>query len=91
MTLTQTVKIPASRRVFFDLPYDLPIGNAKVELKVIPFVNKQENPTNNGKIRLTKQLIEEIMQDEDLLSISGILKTDMTLDEIREERLAKYL
>ena len=91
VTITQTVDIPASRRVYFDLPPELPIGNAKVELRVIPFVNKQENPANDGKIRLTKQLIDEIMQDEVLISISGILKTDMTADEIREERLAKYL
>jgi len=30
MTIEQTVEIPASRRIFLDLPYELPIGKAKV-------------------------------------------------------------
>jgi hypothetical protein len=38
MTITQTVDIPADRRIFLDLPQDLPLGRASVELKVVPFV-----------------------------------------------------
>ena len=30
MTITQTVEIPASRRISLDLPSDLPVGKAKV-------------------------------------------------------------
>jgi hypothetical protein len=30
MTITQTVDIPASRRVFLDLPLELPLGRARV-------------------------------------------------------------
>ena len=30
MTVTQTVNIPADRRVFLDLPPELPVGKAKV-------------------------------------------------------------
>ncbi|MCL2139607.1 MAG: DUF1902 domain-containing protein [Treponema sp.] len=30
MTITQTVDIPVDRRIFLDLPSDLPIGRAKV-------------------------------------------------------------
>ena len=30
MTITQTVEIPASRRIFLDLPIDVPVGKAKI-------------------------------------------------------------
>ena len=36
MTIEQTIEIPASHRVFLDLPVELPIGKAKVKLTVIP-------------------------------------------------------
>jgi hypothetical protein len=43
------------------------------------------------KIKLTKEMMDEMLQGEALRSLSGILHTDMTVEEIREERLAKYL
>ena len=89
MTITQTVDIPADRRITLDLPPELPVGKAKVELTVTPENMPQES--SNGKIRLTKSMIEEIMQGETLRSLTGILHTEMSLEEIREERLAKYL
>ncbi|GHU51096.1 hypothetical protein FACS1894200_10970 [Spirochaetia bacterium] len=36
MTIEQIVEIPASRRITFDLPFTVPVGTAKVELKVSP-------------------------------------------------------
>jgi hypothetical protein len=45
---------------------------------------------NDGKIILTKEVKEQLLADEILRSLTGILNTDMTLEEIREERLAKY-
>jgi hypothetical protein len=30
MTITQTIEIPADRRIFLDLPPELPVGRAKV-------------------------------------------------------------
>jgi len=30
MTIEQTIEVPASRRIFLDLPLDLPVGKAKV-------------------------------------------------------------
>jgi hypothetical protein len=36
MTIEQTVEIPASRRVTFDLPFSVPIGAAKAELTLTP-------------------------------------------------------
>jgi len=34
-------------------------------------------------------MVEEMLADEVLLSLTSILHTDTTADEIREERLAK--
>jgi len=36
MTIEQTINVPASRRIFLDLPSDLPTGKAKIELTIIP-------------------------------------------------------
>jgi hypothetical protein len=36
MTISQTVEIPANRRISLDLPLHLPLGKAKVELIVTP-------------------------------------------------------
>jgi hypothetical protein len=44
----------------------------------------------DGKILLTKKVKEQLLADETLCSLTGILHTNITLDEIREERLAKY-
>jgi hypothetical protein len=45
----------------------------------------------NGKILLTQSMKEELLADETLRSLTCILHTDMTIDEIRNERLAKHL
>jgi len=99
MTIKQTVEIPANRRVHFDfeVPREVPEGRAQVEFKIIPFVKKDAQVSKpvlkdkNGKIRLTKELKEELLADETLRSLTGILHTDMTIEEIRDERLAKHL
>jgi len=36
MIIEQTVEIPASHRIFLDLPQELPVGKAKVELTITP-------------------------------------------------------
>ena len=42
MTIEQTIEITASRRIFLDLPLDLPIGKAKVELTITPEASSQK-------------------------------------------------
>ena len=95
MSVTQTVEIPANRRLHldFEVPMEIPVGKAQVELKVIPFVNK---PDNCGKLRLSKQELDEILRNAQTPisdSLTGILADlgDITIEQIREERLAKYL
>jgi len=44
MTITQTVDIPVNRRITLEVPREIPAGRAQVELKVIPFLKKEEKP-----------------------------------------------
>ena len=41
MTIEQTIDIPPNHRLELDLPFELPVGRAKVELTIIP--EKKEN------------------------------------------------
>ena len=96
MTLTQTIDIPANRRVHFDfeIPREIPEGKAQVEFKVIPFGIKEKKPADNGKIRFTRHELEEMAKNSPTLhKIAGILSHlgDVDLDEIRMARLAKHL
>lgn len=44
MTIEQTIEIPANRRIFLDLPPDLPVGAAKVALTVTPESPRKMTP-----------------------------------------------
>jgi hypothetical protein len=41
MTITQTIEIPADRRITLEVPPQIPIGRASVEYKIIPFDTKK--------------------------------------------------
>jgi len=43
MTITQTVEIPADRRIFLDLPPELPVGKAKITI-----TSQAEKHTSNS-------------------------------------------
>ena len=86
MTITQTIEIPADRRLVIDVPREVPIGKAQVEVKVIPFANKEEKPEPPLKCLIGVKT----PRADRLLGIAANLG-DITLDEIREERLSKYL
>lgn len=119
MTITQTVDIPANRRLTINIPREVPVGvKAHFELKVIPcssrvsgdvnrtaprsgdaipFIKKNENPSEAGllKFKFSKKELEELLQDAHTPisdSLSGILANlgNITSEQIREERLAEY-
>ena len=50
MTIEQTIDIQPNRRLVFDLPFELPIGKAKVKLTVIPenIINTTERESAFG-------------------------------------------
>ena len=99
--MTQTVKIPADRRIMLEVPPQIPAGEtARFEVIWFPVKNETKPSAksngsfprdNDGKVLLTKEVKERLLSDEMLRSLTGILHTDITIDEIREERLAKYL
>jgi len=100
MTITQTVEIPANRRVHFDfeVPREVPEGRTSV---ILQFPDKKEAQSskpvlNNGKLKLTRKEIEELRKDcPHTRALTGILEglvpSDITVEQIRDERLAKYL
>ncbi|MCL2442956.1 MAG: hypothetical protein FWD13_05750 [Treponema sp.] len=98
MTITQTVEIQADRRLSFDIPREIPLGRAQVEIKVIPFVKKEEKSAANKppELRLTKKELDEILQNAKTPisdSLTGILDGlgDITIEQIRDERLARHI
>jgi hypothetical protein len=104
MTITQTVDIPADHRVFFEFlaPREIPEGKAKVEVKVIPFVEKQTDqrsakpvPKNADEATPIPDSLKHILSQPSphTDALLGILSGlgDITLEQIRDERLAKHL
>ena len=89
LTIEQTVTVSHDHRIFVDLPSEFPIGKAKLELICTPLTNTLEKKKSE-KIQLTKSMIDEMLQGDDLRSLTGILHTNMTADEIRTERLKKH-
>jgi len=86
MTIEQTVEIPADHRIFFEFlaPAEIPVGSARVELKVTPVIEKQE------KTAAKEENISSTPRADRLLGIASHLG-DISLEEIRSERLSKYL
>jgi hypothetical protein len=83
MTITQTVDIPADHRVFFEFlaPREIPAGKARVEVKVTPVVEKQDEPA-------LKSADEGEMSHVDaLLGILSQIGGNIDIDELRTERI----
>ena len=49
MMIEQTIEVPASRRVFLDLPMELPVGKAKIQFTITPEVVQQREPEKSLK------------------------------------------
>jgi len=98
MIITKTVEVPANRHVHidFEVPREVPEGKARIELKVIPFVKKVEKSTakKSPKFNLTKKELDEMLEKSPITrELTGILSGfgNITIEQIRDERLAKYL
>jgi len=97
MTITQTIEIPADRRITLEVPREVPTGaTAKVEYNVIPFIKKEEKPvsTISPKLRFTKKELDEMLENCPITrELSGLLSGlgNISVEQIREERLAKHL
>jgi hypothetical protein len=95
MTIEQTVEIPVSRRVTFDLPVTFPVGKAKVTLVVYPEHPAKLPPEENrAPMERAPSIKAGTGQATPLTDrLSGILPHvgDISPDELRAERLSKYL
>ena len=83
MTIEQTIEIPENRQVFFEFfaPKEIPVGPAKVEVILLPIVEKTSSVDDKKPpTPITDSLVG-------ILASAG----DISLEQIREERLAKYL
>ncbi|MCL2832456.1 MAG: hypothetical protein FWD78_04735 [Treponema sp.] len=100
MIVIHTITVPADRRIILEIPPQIPAGDTarfevtwffgKNNTNFIEKTNDTFSRNKDGKILLTKEVKEQLLANEILRSLTGILYTDMTLDQIREERLAKY-
>ena len=98
MTIEQTVTIPADRRITIEVPREVPTGaTARIEFNVIPFVREEEKSasTASPKFRLTKKELDEMLENcpitQELSGLLSGLGDITTVEQIREERLAKHL
>jgi hypothetical protein len=102
MTVTQTIDIPVDHRVFFEFlaPREIPAGKTRVEVKLMPVVEKQDKPVLKNTEEDTSPkshsdaLSALFSQPTPLAdSLLGALSDagDISLEQIRDERLAKYL
>jgi len=89
MTMEQTVTVAPDHKVLLNLPPEFPVGRAKLELVLTP-LDSSIKSKSQGKIRLTKSMIDDFLQDDELCFLTGILHTDMSDEEVRSERLMKY-
>ena len=102
MTMTQTVIIPADRRILLDVPPQIRVGEtAYFEINWF-LANKEAKHSvkesnsfprdKDGKILLTKEVIDEMVKNSpNTRALSGILSGlgDADLDEIRYKALAE--
>ena len=98
MTITQTVEVPADRRVFFEFlaPREIPAGKARVEVKVTPVVEKQtdqRSPDRRSEPALSADEGASPHPHSDaLFALLAPIRGTVDVDEIRTERImAKHL
>jgi len=77
-----TVEIPANRRLTIEVPREIPVGRTIITFTPAPKISAKSSPADNGE-RPTP------ISDRLLGLASGA--GDISLDELRAERLSKYL
>jgi len=68
MIIEQTIDIQPNHKLVFDLPFELPLGKAKVKLTVIPENNKNSTERKSTK---TVSAFGSLSQFADPSKISG--------------------
>jgi hypothetical protein len=98
MSVTQTVEIPANHRLTIDVPREVPEGLVILTFTPAkkPADRKADSALKSAEGRTPhKETLAEILSQPtpraDALSGIAAGLGDITLEQIREERLAKYL
>jgi hypothetical protein len=84
MTITQTVDIPADRRVFFDVPREIPVGTtARFEIRWFP----RKEAVNNLDAALEEiwALCEDVP-----VTVDGFLDERRRDNELEEQRYGQF-
>jgi hypothetical protein len=91
MSITQTVEITASRRLTIDVPPEVPLGVVDLIYRptIVQKADKAKEKHGTPIDRLDDRLAKAAALDRLTGCLAGV--GDIDLDEIREERLAKYL
>ena len=82
MTITQTVEIPADRRLFLDLPPELPIGKAKIEFTITP-----ESVAQRESIKSLKSLFGIDRGLDTMDAYFARKQADKTMEDAQFERM----
>jgi len=92
MIIEQIVEIPSDHRVFFEFlaPKEIPPGPARVEVKFIPVLDKQDKSASETGKDLAFLEGTATPRADRLLGAAAHMG-DISLEEIRTERLTKYL
>jgi hypothetical protein len=87
MTVTQTVDIPADRRITLEVPREVPPGKTILAFTPVSdrgFTGRKVESAEGAKKRATPH-------SDALFAIFSQMGGDIDPDEIRSERLAKHL
>jgi hypothetical protein len=98
MTIEQTVEIPSDHRLVIEVPPEIPAGKVRLEVNVIPFVKNEEKPVaaKPQKLFTSRKELEEFLKNAETPhtdALAGIVAHlgDITVEQIRDERLARHL
>ena len=84
MIIEQTVEIPSDHRLIINVPREIPIGKAWVELKLTPVVERESEFAPKPALSTTTPRANRLLG-----AAAGL--GDISHEEIRAERLSKYL
>jgi len=92
MTITQTIEVPADRRVFFEFlaPREIPAGKTRVDVILTPVVEKprdQRSPDRGSETAPESAGESDTPHTDALFALFAPIRGTVDIDEIRTERI----
>jgi hypothetical protein len=92
MTIEQTVEIPPSRRVYFDVPARVPLGKARITVQIDEPAPRQDGETSvSGLLALRGSGTREGRSVSSLRALMGTCEGEDTLEAYFERKRADKL